>query len=114
MSHRSESETFCLLYDESLGGIVFVGYYAVEDGVLDGRLEDADVAARRESEKRHYLIAGDGWLEVAYAVALLEVNKFLAYELEVVEEALLALLVAARDVGLAEQHEVVDVVAGLE
>ena len=93
---------------------MLVGHLAVENGVLEGRFQRTDFAARLEVEKTHDFVAVDGRLEVAYAVFLLNVHQFLAYDAEVLEKILLALLVLAGDVGLAQRHEVVDVVASLE
>ena len=114
LDDRLEPEFGGLFVDEGEGSVVLVGNNAVEDGVLDRFLEDADFTRRSEAVASHDLVAVDGRLEVADAVALLEVDELLTHELEIVEESLLALLVLRRDVSLAQEHQVVDVVAGLE
>ena len=53
-------------------------------------------------------------LEVPNTVFLFQILQFLAHQLEIVQEALLAGFVLRGDVGLAEHHQVVDVVAGLK
>ena len=93
---------------------MFVGDISVEDGILDVSLQCTDFAAGREAEDFHDFLAGDGGLELADAVALLQVDEFLTHQLEVVEEALLALGILRGDVRFAEQHQVVNVVARLE
>ena len=65
-------------------------------------------------ESLHDVVARDGRLEVADTVFFLDINEFLAHDFEILQEILFALLVLARDVGLAKEHQVVDVVASLE
>ena len=93
---------------------MLVGDDAVEDGILDAALEGTHLGTGCEAKGAHDFVAVDRRLEVAYAVALLEVLELHAHEAEVVEEALLAHLVLRGDVGLAQHHQVIDVVARLE
>ena len=95
-------------------GIVLVGYYSVEYGVLYRGLQLAHQGARLEREDAHYLLAIDGGLEIAYSVFLLYVFELLSHGLEVLQEFFLAHFVLRGDVGLAQLHQVVDVVAGVE
>ena len=64
-------------------------------------------------EHLHDLVAVDDGLQQALIVLLLQVGQFLADHTEVLAEVLLTHLVLARDVRLAERHQVVDVVAGI-
>ena len=41
----------------------------------------------------------------------MQINQFLAHHLEIIQKALLAHLVLAGDISLAERHQVVDVIA---
>lgn len=68
---------------QGAGGGGVVGNLAVEDGVLDAFLYDADFAALSEAESGHYLDAVDRGLEVADAVALLEFGHLLSDKLVV-------------------------------
>ena len=65
-------------------------------------------------ESLHDVVARDGRLEVADTVFFLDINEFLPDDFEILQKILLAQLVLARDVGLAKEHQVVDVVARLE
>ena len=95
-------------------GSAVVGDDAVEDGVLNGVLDDSNLVAGGEVEGLHDVDAADRGLEVADAVAFFEFDEFLPYKLEVLHVAAHFLLVLAGDVGLAKGHEVVDVVASVE
>lgn len=95
-------------------GSAVVGDDAVENGVLDGVLDDSNLVAGGEVEGLHDVDAADRGLEVADAVALFEFDEFLPYKLEVLHVAAHFLLVLAGDVGLAKGHEVIDVVASVE
>ena len=53
-----------------------------------------------------------GWKE-PLVVFLLEVGEFLADNTEILEETFLPHLVLARNIGLAEGHEVINVIAGI-
>ena len=57
------------------GGGAVVGDLAVEDGVFDGVFDGAYFAARADAECGHDVLAGDGGLEVADAVAFLELDE---------------------------------------
>ena len=72
---------------------VLVGDYPVENGVLYGTFERANLGTRCQVEDVHYLLTVYRWLEIAYAVLLFNVLEFLAYNLEIVEELLFAHLV---------------------
>ena len=96
---------------ETIGSGILVADDAVEDSVLDGILDIAHGARRREAEGLHDFLAIDGRLEVAHTVLLLDVHQFAFYQVEILAEALHLVLVLARDVGLAQRHQVVDIVA---
>ena len=112
--YRCESHPDAGLDHELPGGLAGVFDVAVEDGVADCILDVADGAARLETEGGHDVLAGDGRLPVAQAVLLLDLDHLVAHNLEVVVVALDLVGVLGGDVGLAEHHQVVDVVAGLE
>ena len=61
-------------------------------------------------EHRHNLIAVNDRLQQSFVVLLLQVDEFLAHHSEVFEEHLLSSLVLAGDIGLAESHQVVDII----
>ena len=94
--------------------LVFVGDNAIEDSVFDAFLQRTDGARGREAEGTHDFLARDGGLEIPHAVFLFYLSEFRADEAEVLEEAADFVGVLARDVGLAEEHQVVDVVARIE
>ena len=110
----SEAEGGCFAEHKFVGGLVFVGDRTVEDSVLDSVLDEPYLAARREGEGIHDELPRDGWLEVADAVLLLDVDELLTNDLIVVKVLAYALGVLARDVGFDEEHEVVDIVSRLE
>ena len=93
---------------------MLVGYDAVKDGILQCGLQFADFAAGWECKALHDFFAVHGRLEVTDAILLLNLFQFLTYKAEVLQEVAFLHLVAARDVGLAQAHEVVDVVARLK
>ena len=64
-------------------------------------------------EYLHNLITIDAWLEKSLVITFLQINQFLAHHLEIIQKALLAHLVLAGDISLAERHQVVDVIAGI-
>ena len=64
-------------------------------------------------EEFHDLVAVDDGLQQAFVVLLLQVGEFLTHHTEILEEHLFLHLVLAGDIGLAEQHQIVDVVAGI-
>ena len=100
--------------EEFFGCIVFVGYYAVEDGVFDDGFEFADNVRWFDAKYLHDFYAIDWRLEVADAVALFEFFEFDAYEVEIVGEAFDFLAVGTCDVAFAEEHKRVNVVACIE
>ena len=102
------------LKHELARGLVFIGNNTIEDGVLDSHLDGAHFSARGEVERLHNLFAHDGWLEIADAVAFFEFHHLLPYELVVGAESAHFLLVFGRDVGITENHEVVDIIACLK
>jgi hypothetical protein len=85
----------------------------VEDGILEVLLEDAHFAGGLQVEEFHDFVAVDDGLEEAFVVLLLEVGELFANHAEILEEQAFLYLVLRRDIGLAEQHKVVDVVAGI-
>ena len=96
------------------GGIVVVGNDAVEDGVLDGRLEFADQRTGFETEHLHDLVTHDRRLEVTDAVTLLEFDHLTHDEFVVVVETLDFVGVTRGDVGVAEDHQIAYIVACLK
>lgn len=97
-----------------MGGLVLVGDSALEDGLLDGVLDEPHLSAGAEGKGLHDQFARDGRLEVAYPVLLLDIGELLPNEAIVVEVLTHLLRVLAGDVGLHQEHEVVDVVPRLE
>ena len=93
---------------------MFVGDDTIEDGIFYSGLKNTDFAARRQMEIFHNFFTANGRLEIADAVTLLQIHKFLTHELEVIEKALLTLLVLAGDVSLTQQHQVVNIIACLK
>ena len=65
------------------GGVAVVGYLTVEDGILDGVFDSTNLAAGSDAEGVHDILTRDGRLEVAYAVALLQLDELALDELEV-------------------------------
>ena len=100
--------------EEFFGGVVLVGYYAVEDGVFDDGFEFADYVRWLDAKDLHDFYAIDRRLEVADTVALFELFEFDAYEVEIVGETFDFLAVGTCDVAFAEEHKRVDVVACIE
>ena len=80
---------------------MLVGDDAIEDGILDATLEGAHLGAGRQTEGTHDFVTIDRGLEVAYAVALLQILEFHAHEAKVVQKPLLTHLVFRGDVCLA-------------
>ena len=109
-----EAESGSFAEHKFVGGLVFVGDRAVEDSVLDSVLDEPHFAARCEGEGVHDELARDGWLEVADAILLLDVDELLTNDLVVVKVLAYALRVLARDIGFDEEHEVVDIIPRLE
>ena len=87
---------------------------AVEDGFLYVFFQYAYLFARPYAVYLHHVFSGDGVLEVADGVLGLDLDHLLLDELEVVLDARYLCGVLGRDVGVAEEHQVVDVVAGVE
>ena len=94
--------------------LVVIGNDAVQYGILDSAFQRAHLPAGRQIECFHNLLTADRRLEVTDAVALLQVLQLLAHQLEVVQEALLTLHVLGSDIGLAQGHKVVYVIARLK
>lgn len=109
-----EAEVVGFLEHEGAGGFVFVGDDAIEDGIFDGGLEDADFTAWGEVEGGHDLLTHDGGLEIADTITLFEFDHLLADEFVVGAITADFLLVFGGDVGIAKEHEVVDIVACLK
>lgn len=65
-------------------------------------------------EPFHQFVSIDGGLEVAYAVFLFEGHQFLSDGLKVLQEITLTHFVFAGNVGFAQKHQVVNVVARLK
>ena len=95
-------------------GLVFVGDDTIEDSIFDGHLDGANLSARRKVKRLHDLLAHDGWLEIANAVTFFKFHHLLPYELVVGAESAHFLLVFGGDVGITENHEVVDIIACLK
>ena len=96
------------------GGQGFVFGFAVKYGVFECTLQRTNFAARGQGEQSHDFVACNGRLEIAYAVFLFDVDELLAHDFEVLQKVLFALLILAGDVGFAQQHEVLNVVASLK
>ena len=64
-------------------------------------------------EHLHYLVAIDDGLQEALVVLLLEVGNFFTHHSEILKEDLFSYLILRRDISLAEQHKVVDVITGI-
>ena len=103
-----------LVEHEGPGCLIFVGDNPVEDSVLDCLLDDTNRLRGGQVENTHDFLARDRRLEVAHPVLFLYVGQFLTYQLEVVEETAYLFRILAGDIGLAQLHQVVDVVASLE
>jgi hypothetical protein len=93
--------------------LTFVFNTVVEDGILEVLLEDTHLAGRLEMKEFHDLVAVDDRLEEAFIVLDLQVGEFFANHTEILEEHPFFHLVLRCDIRLAEQHEVVDVVASI-
>ena len=109
-----KAEGGCFAKHEGVGGLIFIGDDALEDGILDGIFDKSYLTARSQSEGVHDELSGDRWLEVADAIFLLDVDELLASELIVVKVLADALGVLAGDVGFDQEHQVVDVVPCFE
>ena len=92
---------------------MLVFHTVVKDGILEVLLEDTHLAGRLQMEEFHDLITVDDRLEEAFVVLDLEVCEFFANHTEILKEHPFFYLVLRCNIRLAEQHKVVDVVAGI-
>ena len=91
-----------------------VGDDTIQYGIFNGTFQLTHLGARGQVEGTHDFLPIYGRLEVAYAVALLQVFQLLTDELEVGQEAALALRVFGSDVGFAQRHKVVNIITRLK
>ena len=68
-----QAHLLSLLHHVLVGGIVLVGDDTIKDGIFDAAFEGTYLGAGGKAEGAHNLVAIDRGLEVAYAVAFLEV-----------------------------------------
>ena len=100
-----ESHFLRFVQHEFVCRFMVVGYDAVPYGILDSLLQDTYLFAGAEPEGFHYLFACDGILPCTIVVTGLQVSQLLSDQLEVVQETLLLLLVAACDVSLTQYQD---------
>ncbi len=85
--------------------------HAVKHRVFDGALDLAYHRAARNTEGLHDLGTVDRRLEVADVVTLVEVYHLAAHKREIVENPAHFFLILGGDVGLAESHQIFNVIA---
>ncbi len=88
--------------------------FPVEDSVFDGIFDDSHLFSGGNAEDGHDLLAGYRGLEVANGIFFVYLLQFLAHQLEILVITPDLGSVFRGDVGFAEGHQVVDIVAGLK
>ena len=95
-------------------GFPFVRYNTVEYGIFNGRFYLPHNTARSKRKECHYLFSGNRRLKIPYAVFLLNIMQLGTHKCKIIEYAAHLLLIFRSNVGLAKQHERIDVITGIE
>ena len=95
-------------------GFPFVRYNTVEYGIFNGRFYLPHNTARCKRKECHYLFSGNRRLKIPYAVFLLNIMQLGTHKCKIIEYAAHLLLIFRSNVGLAKQHERIDVITGIE
>ena len=112
--YRHQAKVLSLLEHEGIGLFMVIFYFTVEDCFLDVILDHTNRFGRGYAESLHYFFTGNRGLEIPDGIFLLQIRDLLPYDPEIFHMPPDGLLVLGRDVGLTQQHQVIQVISGIE